>query len=157
MVQNFVGIGRIISFIASMIKTGAKYLITLSILLLSISGQLVANTCYSCASYQQVKNQRSSKNIDVSTQPSIFISPSFIFNNHENFLFVYDEKFEEDDKDDVILQKRNVENEYILSPLFKNSFNKPFFLKNSQALRFSKHFLHIPYNKLFIVFQVFRI
>ena len=141
-----------------MIKIRIKYLANLCILLLSVSGQLVANTSYSNASYQHVKNQNFSKNVEVDARQSnlTFISPPFVFNNKESSLFVYDEKFE-DDKDNVISQKRNVENPYLFSPLFKNNYTKFFFLKNPQALFFSKHFLLIPYNKLFIVFQVFRI
>lgn len=141
-----------------MIKIRIKYFANLCILLLSLSGQLVINTSYSSASCQHVKNQNFSKNVEVDAGQSShsFISPPFVFNNKESSLFVYDEKFE-DDKDSVISQKRNVENPYILSPFFNYGCTKLFFLKNLHALRFSKRFLHITYNKLFIVFQVFRI
>lgn len=141
-----------------MIKTRIKYLINLYIFLLSVSGQLVANTHNSSASYQHVKNQNSPKNVEVGAPQSnvTFISPTFVFNNKENFLLVYDEKFE-DDKDNITSQKRNVENPYILSQLFNYNCTKFFFLKNPQVLYFSKHFSQIPQNKLFIIFQIFRI
>ena len=142
-----------------MIKSRIKYLITLYLLLTSTGGQLVANTSYFNASYQQVENQEFSKNINSDVQQGnfAFSFTSFVYKNKGNFIFDYDEKFEEDDKDDVVSQKRNVENSSLLSSLFNNNYAKLFFLKNPQALHFSKHFLHIPYNKLFIVFQVFRI
>ncbi len=142
-----------------MIKALFKYLAILCILLLSVSGQLVVNTLYSSASYQQVKNQTFSENVDADVRQSNFtsISPSSIFNNKENFLLECNEEFEEDDEDNVISQKRNIENPFIVSPLFNNNYTKLFFLKNPQALHFSKHFSHFSYNKLFIVFQVFRI
>ena len=142
-----------------MIKARIKYLITLCLLLLSNSGQLVAETSYLSASYQQVKNQNFLKNVDSSVQQGnyTFCFTSFAFNNQRNFLFEYDEKVEEDDKHSVTTQKRITENLYLLSSFFNNNYTKLFFLKNPQALHFSKHFSHIPYNKLFIVFQVFRI
>lgn len=142
-----------------MIKALIKYLAILCILVLSVSGQLLANTPYSSASYQQVKNQTFSENVDADARQSNFtsISPSSIFNNKEKFLLECNEKFEEDDKDNVISDKRNAENLFILFSIFNNNYTKLFFFKNPQALHFSKHFSHFSYNKLFIVFQVFRI
>lgn len=142
-----------------MIKALIKYLAILCILLLNVSVQLVANTHYSSASNQQITNQTFPENVEVDARQSNFtsISPSSIFNNKEKFLLECNEKFEEDDKDNAISQKRNVENPFIVSPLFNNNYPQLFFLKNPQALYLSKHFSHFPFNKLFIVFQVFRI
>lgn len=142
-----------------MIKTRIKYLIILFLLLIRTGGQLMANTCYFNASNQQIKNQEFSKNVNSGVQQGnfTFSLTSFVFNNRGNFVFDYDEKFEEDDKDSIPSQKRILENPYLLSPFFKNNYTKLFCLKNPQALHFCKHFSYIPYNKLFIVFQVFRI
>ena len=137
-----------------MIKALIKYLAIFCILVLSVSGQLVANTPYSSASSQQVKNQTFSENVDADARQSNFtsISPSSIFNNKEELLLECNEELEEDDEDNVISQKRNIENPFIVSSLFNNNYTKLFFLKNPQALYFSKHFSHFPFNKLFIVF-----
>lgn len=141
-----------------MIKTRIKYLITLCILLSSVGGQLVLNKFDLSVLHHQVKNQKSSQNVHADIQQSNFPSIySSTLGSQEKLIFDYDEKFEEDDKEDVVSSKKIVENLYSLSTIFSNRYTKFFFLKNSQALHFSKHFSRIPSNKLFIVFRVFRI
>ena len=145
-----------------MIKTRVKYLITLCILLLSFSEQLVVHLSYENerVSYQEIKKTTTSNEVSAGTQQSTlaFIFPSPRSGNRENILFDSDEKFEEDDeKSASTSSKKNLGTIQSLFTSLYNSYAKLFLLKNPQALHFSKHFSNIPYNKLFIVFHVLRI
>ena len=141
-----------------MIKSQIKYLIILCVALYGVIGQLGTNNTYSVYD-SPVKQSAFSQNLPFSVQQSnsTFVSSSFVFNNRENFLFEYDEKFEDDDKENIASQKKNVDNSFALSSLFYNHYNKLFSLENSRVLHFGRHFPFILYNKLFIIFQVFRI
>ncbi len=138
-------------FITSMIKAHIKYLITLCILLLSVSSQLVANT------HPRTNLHASSDDNIRNLQSNINTYMSASFGNSENTFFDYDEKIEEDKEYSIILQKKNLENTYISSTLFYSWYNKFFLLSNIKVSHFSKHLSHFSYHKLFIVFQVFRI
>lgn len=145
-----------------MIKTRAKYLITLCILLLSFSEQLVIHlSCENgCVSYQKIKKTTTSNKVSAGTQQSTlaFIFPSPVSGNRENILFDSDEKVEEDDeKNASTSSKKNLGTIQSLFTSLYNSYAKFFFLKNSQVLHFYENLSHFSHNKLFIVFQVFRI
>ena len=142
-----------------MIKSQIKYLIILCVALYGVIGQLGTNNTDSIYD-SPVKQSGFSQNLPFSVQQgnATFISSSFVFNNRENFLFDYDEKFEDDDdKENIASQKKNTDNLFALSSLFYNHCNRLFSLEHSKVLHFSKPFSFILSNKLFIIFQVFRV
>ncbi|MES2518575.1 MAG: hypothetical protein V4585_10745 [Bacteroidota bacterium] len=139
-----------------MIKARIKYLITLCILLLSISGQLDAHTLRKGAFHHPIKKHRAS--LDGNLQNNVshtFTSVSL--DSGENILFDYNEEVEEDEEDGIVSQKKNLENTDVSSTLFYSWYSKFFLLTNAKVLHFSKHLSNFSYHKLFIVFQVFRI
>ena len=142
-----------------MTKTRAKYFITLCILLLSFSEQATVHSCYERVSYQKIKNTTTSNEVSAGTQQSIlaFIFPSPVSGNKENILFDSDEKIEEDEKSASTSSKKNLGTAHSIFISLYDSYAKFFFLKNPQTLLFSENLSHFSHNKLFIVFQVFRI
>lgn len=142
-----------------MIKTRAKYFLTLCILLLSFSEQAIVHSCYEHVSYQKIKNTTTSNEVSAGTQQSIlaFIFPSPVSGNKENILFDSDEKIEEDEKSASTSSKKNLGTAHSIFISLYDSYAKFFFLKNPQTLLFRENLSHFSHNKLFIVFQVFRI
>ena len=142
-----------------MIKSQTKYLIVLYSILFGIIVQLGANINHPIYD-SSVRQSEVSQNLHLDVQQSnpSFISSSFIFNNRENFIFDCDEKFEDDDdKENIASQKKNIDNSFASSFLFYNPYSKLFSLKNSRISHFSRFFLSTLHSKLFIIFQVFRI
>ena len=146
-----------------MMKAQIKYLVTLCILLLGVSGQLTdANShTISVASHHPIINPHASSDDNIGNLQGNVITTTFTsasFDSKENTFFEYSEEVEEDEESDSIIpQKKNSENTYLSSTLFYSWYSNFLLLSNTQALHFSKHLFHFSYSKLFIVFQVFRI
>ena len=146
------------TFVVAMIKKCAKYLTILCILLLSFSEQLVRFSCEHIF-YQKIEKTTTSNEVMVGSQQgnSAFLFPSSETDNRENTLFDSDEKFEEDEKNVSASSKKNLGTIHAFFISVYNSYARFFFLKNSQVSYFCENLSHFPHNKLFIVFQVFRI
>lgn len=142
-----------------MIKSQAKYLIILCVLLLSFSEQLIVHLFYERVSYQKIKKSAISNEATAGIQQStsVFIFQSPVSGNKENTVFDSNEKFEEDEKSVSISSKKNSETIHSLFTSFYNSYTDFFFLENPQILLSCENLSHFSHKKLFIIFQVFRI
>ncbi len=146
---------NVIYLSVEMKKAYSKYLLSLSILLLSLVSQahksdilLASKGTLSVA--DAVANQQKSF-----ATHQVFFAAKYSLETKDKALFDAEEEVEE--KEGLETSKRTADVQQHFTSLFYNWYQHYILLNTLQSLPSRKHCLHFSSNKLFIMFRVFRI